>query len=197
MAVAGVILAAGASERLGEPKQLVEFGGETLLERAVRVSREAGLSPVIVVLGARAGEIVTRCDLRAAQVVRCDRWAEGMSRTLATGINAVAETNAASVVVLTSDMPFVTAEHLMALTRKRGEVRASAYAGHHGIPAHFPRRWYPDLMRLEGDAGARDLLRDAPSVELGDDALDVDTREDLQRARERFAGMKRLRKGAR
>ena len=197
VSVAGIILAGGASTRLGQPKQLVELGGERLLERAVRTARQAGLSPVIVVVGARAAEITAQCDLREAQIVRCERWAEGMSQALASGVAAVAETNAASCVVLTSDMPFVTPLHLQALTKRRGEVRASGYDGRKGIPAHFPRGTFRELQHLEGDTGARDLLQSAPSVDLGADALDIDTPEDLAAARARFATVKRLRKGAR
>ena len=197
MSVAAIVLAAGASARLGQPKQLVELGGERLLERAVRTAREAGLSPVIVGVGARAAEITAQCDLREAQIVRCERWAEGMSQALASGVAAVAETNAASCVVLTSDMPFVTPLHLQALTKRRGEVRASEYGGRKGVPAHFPRSTFPELQRLEGDAGARDLLQSALSVDLGADALDVDTPENLDAARARFGTVTRLRKGAR
>lgn len=197
VAVAAVILAAGDSRRLGEPKQLIELGGERLLERSVRTCREAGLHPVFVVLGARAAEISAQCDLRDAEVVRCERWVEGMGQAVAAGVAAVAERNAASAIVMTCDMPFVTPAHLMALGRKRTEVCASAYAGRHGVPAHFPRSAFADLMRLQGDAGARELLTKAKGVELGDDALDIDTPEDLVRARERFAGQKRRRRGAR
>ncbi len=192
-----MILAAGASTRLGQPKQLVELGGERLLERAVRIAREAGLSPVIVVVGARAAEITAQCDLREAQIVRCERWAEGMSQALAAGVAAVGETNASSCVVLSSDMPFVTPMHLQALTKRRGEVRASEYDGRKGIPAHFPRGVFAELKRLEGDTGARELLQSALSVDLGADALDVDTPGDLAAARARFGTVKRLRKGAR
>lgn len=198
MSIAAVVLAAGGSTRLGEPKQLVELGGEALLERAVRLCREAGLSPVIVVLGARAAEIVTQCDLRDAQVVRCERWAEGMSQPLVAGVAAVSETKAGSALVMTCDMPFVTPQHLTALCRKRNEVCASAYAGRRGVPAHFPRAVFGQLMRLEGDAGARELLQSAKAIALSEeDALDVDTVDDVVRARERFAQQKRLRKGAR
>lgn len=192
-----MLLAAGASTRLGQPKQLVELGGERLLERAVRTAREAGLSPVIVVVGARAAEITAQCDLRVAQVVRCERWAEGMSQAIAVGVAAVAETNAASCVVLTADMPFVTSAHLQALCRHRSEVRASAYAGRKGVPAHFPRGTFRDLLLLEGDAGARDLLQSAHAIDLDDDALDIDTPQDLAAARARFGAVKRRRKGAR
>ena len=189
MSVAAIILAAGASTRLGQPKHL--------LERAVRTAREAGLSPVVVVVGARAAEITAQCDLREAQIVRCERWTEGMSQALAAGVAAVAETNAASCVVLTSDMPFVTPLHLAALSKRRSEVRASEYAGRKGVPAHFPRSTFFDLMRLEGDTGARDLLQAAISIDLKEDALDIDTPQDLSAARARFGTVKRLRKGAR
>ena len=197
MSVAAVILAAGASTRLGQPKQLVELGGERLLERAVRTAREAGLSPVIVVVGARAAEITAQCNLREAQIVRCERWAEGMSQALAAGVAAVAETNASSCVVLTTDMPFITSLHLQSLSKRRGEVRASEYAGRKGVPAHFPRSTFSELLRLEGDTGARDLLQAAVAVDLNDNALDIDTPQDLAAARSRFGTVKRLRKGAR
>ena len=197
MSVAAVILAAGASTRLGQPKQLVELGGERLLERAVRTAREAGLSPVIVVVGARAAEITAQCNLREAQIVRCERWAEGMSQALAAGVAAVAETNASSCVVLTTDMPFITSLHLQSLSKRRGEVRASEYAGRKGVPAHFPRSTFSELLRLEGDTGARDLLQAAVAVDLNDNALDIDTPQDLAAVRSRFGTVKRLRKGAR
>ena len=197
MSVAAVILAAGESKRLGEPKQLVDLGGERLLERAVRTCREAGLHPLFVVLGARAAEIAAQCDLRDAQVVRCERWAEGMSQALVSGVAAAAEAKAASAIVMTCDMPFVTPAHLTMLSRKRAEVCASSYGDRRGVPAHFPRKVFGELMRLQGDAGARELLSKAKAVELGEDALDVDTPEDVVRARERFAGLKRLRRGAR
>lgn len=197
MAVAAVILAAGESKRLGTPKQLVELGAERLLERAVRTCREAGLSPIFIVLGARAAEVAAQCDLRDAQVVRCERWAEGMSQAIVAGVAAAEEAKASSAIVMTCDMPFVTPQHLTALSRKRGEVCASSYADRQGVPAHFPRSVFAQLARLQGDAGARELLSQAKAVDLGDDALDIDTPEDVRLARERFAGQKRLRRGAR
>jgi CTP:molybdopterin cytidylyltransferase MocA len=198
MSIAAVVLAAGASSRLGEAKQLLSVGGERLLDRAVRVAREAGLSPIIVVLGSKAAEIAASCDLRDALVVRCERWDEGMSRSLQAGIEAAAKADRVeAAVVMTADMPFVTAEHLRALARKKNTVRASRYGGRNGVPAHFPRAAFAELLRLEGDAGARKLLGDAASVELGEAALDVDTAEDLAEARRQIGVAKRLRRGAR
>jgi len=183
MHVGAVVLAAGASTRLGEPKQLLMLGGETLLERAVRVAREAGCSPVVVVLGASAASIQAVCDFGDAVVVVNDGWAEGMGSSVRTGVGALLDVDAC--VVMTCDMPAVTASHLRALMAS-GEVTASSYAGRRGVPAYFPAGAFQSLLELRGDAGAKDLLRSAHFVELVGGELDVDTTTDLARARELF-----------
>jgi CTP:molybdopterin cytidylyltransferase MocA len=184
---AAVVLAAGASTRLGEPKQLVTIAGETLLERAVRTAREAGCDPVVVVLGADAERIQIQCDLSDAVVAINDEWSEGMAASIRVGVRtlgAVAK-NAGGVVLMTCDQPAVTAAHLRALM-KTGEAMASAYAGRRGVPAYFPKTAFAQLMELRGDMGARELLREAAEVELSHGELDVDTAEDLAQARELF-----------
>jgi CTP:molybdopterin cytidylyltransferase MocA len=177
--IAAVVIAAGASTRLGEPKQLVVIAGETLLERAVRTAREAGCSPVVVVLGASAEVIRERCDLGGAVVVVNPGWEEGMASSIRIGVGAVG--GADGVVLMTCDQPAVTAEHLLALTAA-GEVMASEYAGRRGVPAYFPAASFSALTELTGDAGARELLRSAATVELVGGELDVDTAADLAAA---------------
>jgi molybdenum cofactor cytidylyltransferase len=183
MRVGAVILAAGASKRLGLPKQLLMLSGETLLERAVRVARGAECSPVIVVLGASAEVIQARCKLDDAVVMVNEDWAEGMGSSLRVGVGAVRDLDAC--VVMTCDMPAVTAGHLLALMSS-GEVTASSYLGKRGVPAYFPGETFQSLMELRGDSGAKDLLRSARAVELVGGELDVDTMEDLTRARALF-----------
>ena len=191
-----VVLAAGASRRLGEAKQLVEVGGERLLERAVRVAGEAKLGPVVVVLGALAGRVAAECDLRRAWVVVNSGWEEGMGSSVRAGVELVAgmpEVN--GVVVMTCDMPEVSAGHLRGLvdSTHRGAMNGapgetvvgSGYGGKVGVPAYFPRAVFGKLMELRGDAGARELLRGARCVELERGEVDVDTAEDLARVRER------------
>ena len=180
---AAVILAAGASTRLGEPKQLVRLGGETLLERAVRVAREAGCEPVVVVLGAEAERVLAACDLRGARVVRNEQWREGMASSVRVGVAAA--DGADGVVLMTCDQPAVTAEHLRALMVS-GAVTASAYSGRRGVPAYFPASCFAELMRLTGDAGARELLREASVIDLPGGELDVDTEADQSKAMKRF-----------
>ena len=179
-----MVLAAGASRRLGEPKQLAMIGGERLLERAVRVAQEAGCAPVIVVLGAGAEGIARVCDLRGAQVVLNGEWEEGMASALRVGIAALpAEVDAA--VVLTCDQPAVTAGHLRLLMERgaRGEMVASCYAGRRGVPAYFPAAYFAQLRRMKGDTGARGLLESVTCVELEGGEVDVDTADTLAEAR--------------
>jgi CTP:molybdopterin cytidylyltransferase MocA len=181
--VAAVILAAGASSRLGSPKQLVVWDGETLLERAVRVTREAGLSPVVVVLGASAEEIRQRCALGDALVIVNERWAEGMGSSIRAGIEALGEVE--GCMIMTCDMPMVTAGHLRMLMAS-GTMVASRYAGRLGVPAYFPEVTFPELLRLQGDAGARDLLGCAGAIELAGGEMDIDTVGDLEKAQDVF-----------
>jgi CTP:molybdopterin cytidylyltransferase MocA len=183
MHIGAVVLAAGASNRLGEPKQLLMLGGETLLERTVRVARAAGCSPVVVVLGAFAEVIQTGCQLGDAVVVVNEDWAKGMGRSVRMGVLALRDLDAC--VVMTCDMPAVTIAHLQALMAS-GEVTASSYTGKRGVPAYFPASMFQSLMASQGDAGAKDLLRSAAHVELVGGELDIDTRQDLELAWELF-----------
>jgi molybdenum cofactor cytidylyltransferase len=187
MSIAAVVLAAGASTRLGEPKQLATLGGETLLERAVRVAREAGCLPVVVMVGAEYGHVLGNSVLGDTVTVINDKWEEGMASSIRLGVRALefAAGDAEGVLLMTCDQPAVTAKHLGRLMT-RAEVKASRYAGRNGVPAFFPKKYFDRLMELEGDAGARELLADARYEELENGELDVDTVEDLKRARELF-----------
>jgi molybdenum cofactor cytidylyltransferase len=180
-AVAGLILAAGASSRLGSPKQLAMLDGETLLERSVRVARVAGCSPVVVVLGAEAERILARCRLGDAIAVVNDRWAEGMASSIRAGMAAFDAQSVRGLILMVCDQPAVTGGHLRALMHSACTM-ASRYAGRRGVPAFFPASALDGLAALEGDAGARELLQSSPGIELAGGELDVDTVEDLARA---------------
>jgi CTP:molybdopterin cytidylyltransferase MocA len=187
LSIAAVVLAAGASRRLGEPKQLVMLGGETLLERAVRVAREAECSPVVVVVGAEYVQILGNSVLGDVVTVINDEWVEGMASSIRLGVRTLefAAKAAEGVLLMACDQPAVTAKHLCRLMAST-EVKASRYAGKNGVPAFFPERYLEKLTELKGDAGARELLAEARYEELENGELDVDTVEDLKRARELF-----------
>lgn len=182
--IAAVVLAAGASTRLGEPKQLVRLGGETLLERAVRTAREAGLSPVIAVV--RDAALIEPLQTLGAQVLLNRRAYEGMSTSIHAGVRWSEGMKASGVVLMTCDQPAVTPEHLRALCDEPAGTAGSGYAGKVGIPAYFPAASFAELMSLEGDVGARELLRQARAVSFEALLLDVDTEDDLKRARELY-----------
>ena len=188
MKVAAIVLAAGASTRLGEPKQLVRIGGERLLERALRVATEAGCEPVVAVLGAHAQEIAKVCELDPAGVVINPGWSEGMASSVRAG-GAGLPCDLSGLVLMTCDQPAVTADHLRQLVAAglRGdEMVGSGYAGRSGVPAFIPYSRLTELQRLKGDQGARDLLQGALTIPLEGGELDVDRPESLAAARLRF-----------
>lgn len=178
--IAGIILAAGASRRLGEPKQLVRLSGETLLQRAVRVAAEAGCDPILVILGAASEAILAHAALPPAQVVLNPAWEEGMASSLRAGLDALPPGTEAAL-VMTCDQPAVTPEHLRRLAAEApGEPVASAYAGRRGVPAYFPSATFAELLTLSGDQGARRLLAAARALDLPGGEVDVDTPESLR-----------------
>jgi CTP:molybdopterin cytidylyltransferase MocA len=180
---AAIVLAAGASTRLGQPKQLVMLGAETLLERSIRVAKEAACSPIVVVLGSSAEFIRKECDFDGVQLVFNHEWRQGMATSIRAGLKTLHDVD--GVVLMVCDMPAVSSAHLRALAAS-GEIAASSYAGRCGVPAYLPQSIFPELLRLQGDIGARDLLRTAPSIELPGGELDVDTEGDLNIAQQRF-----------
>ena len=183
--IAAVILAAGASSRLGEAKQLVRLHGETLLDRAIACAHAAGCAPVVVVLGARAAEIAAGCRLTDAQTIVNPNWEEGMASSIRTGIETL-PAGTEGTLLLTCDQPAVTSAHLGRLLGGGADPVASRYAGRNGIPAYFPASWFARLLQLEGDRGARDLLRTAKAIVLEAGEIDVDTPAALESARRLF-----------
>lgn len=190
-----IILAAGTSSRLGQPKQLVRIGGETLLARTIRVVSEAGVSPVLVVLGANRESIESHVDLSQVHVVVNAAWQQGISASIRAGIAALQHRypDVSAALLLVCDQPKLSAEHLrnlidafeIAAYENAGEpaIAASEYAGSAGIPAIFPVNQFANLLALEGDKGAKALLHDPTCplltrhFEYGE--IDIDTPADV------------------
>lgn len=191
---AAVVLAAGASTRLGTPKQLLELDGRPLVRRAVDAAGAAGCDPVVAVLGAGAPAIEAALRGSGARCVVNTDWAQGMAGSIRCGIAALPE-EADAVVILPCDQPAVSAGllvRLRAAQRESGKpMAACAYAGTLGPPALFVRACFPALRSLQGDAGARSLLAsardDVATIDFPEGALDVDTPEDWRVARARAA----------
>jgi molybdenum cofactor cytidylyltransferase len=188
--VGAVILAAGGSSRLGQPKQLLIFRGETLVRRAVRAALEAHCAPVVVVVG-EAGDAI-RNEVRAmpAVVVENPDWRRGLGTSIRCGLRSCADSIEA-VVLLACDQPLVDSTIVAALIsahESRGKpIVASRYANTLGIPALFDRSCFEALRALPDDSGAKSLIaarpNDVASITFEDGAVDIDTPEDFERLR--------------
>ena len=182
--VAGVLLAAGAGSRLGQPKATVEVRGEPLARRGVALLRDGGAQPIVVVTGAVA------VDLPGVLVVHNPGWRRGMGSSLAAGLAMVPDSCEAAVIALV-DQPLVGPEavrRLIAAYRAGARVAVAAYDGRPRNPVLIAREHWPEVTALAvGDTGARPFLRAHPAlvtpVECGDTGSpdDVDTRADLAR----------------
>ena len=177
-----LVLAAGASRRLGEPKQLLRVDGESLVHRALRFGLATDPAQALLVLGAGAGEVRAEvADLPVTPLV-CDHWQAGLGASLAAGVKALGKDIAGALVVL-CDQPALDGAHLQALVaawrKDPAQAAASAYAGVLGVPALLPRAWFEELASGRDDRGARELLRrhaqQVSAVPAPDLAHDLDT----------------------
>ena len=187
--IAAVVLAAGSASRFGSAKQLAELDGVSLLEHAIRaVEAVPAIDRIVVVLGARADEIRAGVDFGCAEVVVCEDWATGQAASLRCGIGAVAQ-DADAVVLTLGDMPRVTPQVIARFADLAAEHGAHTRARgvFHGAPGHpvaLGSAYFDDVMALEGDVGARDVLKriGAFAVEVGHlcSGIDIDTPEALE-----------------
>jgi nicotine blue oxidoreductase len=185
--VAGILLAAGEGARLGQPKALVEVGGETLAKRGVALLRAGGTDPVLLVTGA------VPVTIPEALAVHNPDWSTGMGSSLAAGLRALEDSDVGAAVIALADQPLVGAgavRRLIGAYRDGAVVAVAGYAGKPRNPVLIGREQWPEVVQLAtGDTGARAFLRARPElvtlVECGDTGRpdDVDTPDDLARVR--------------
>jgi len=188
-----VILAAGASTRMGQPKQLLELAGRPLLLRAIDAALASPAWPVVVVLGAHAAQIRPLLARLPVLIAETPEWSEGMAASIRAGVAMLRQFSRAldGALVALCDQPAFSADviaQLVAAQRTTGHsIAAAHYNNRHGAPALFLREHFDTLTHLTGEAGARALLNDTPervaSVALPALALDLDTPADYATAR--------------
>jgi len=186
--VAGVILAAGAASRMGQPKLLLPWQGQALIRQAVITAQMAGLDPIVVVTGAAAQEMQAALNGLDVQLAHNPDWFSGQSSSVRVGIRALPEVTQAAIFLL-GDQPFVTAELLQALVSEFAKSRPTILAPFVGEkrsnPVLFGRSVFEAMCGLQGDAGARSLFGQYPPSRMPwpDERLlfDVDTPEDYQK----------------
>jgi len=176
--LAVLILAAGGSRRLGRPKQFVQLMGATLLAHSVDLAISTGAPWIGVVTGHQASRATCALRGRPVHCIRCAEWGSGLSASLRAGARRLPR-NATHVLVLTVDQWRVTPADLQRLCKAMPQrVPVGTMHGEHlGIPAIFPRRFWPALLTLTGDRGAQPLLRatKAQGVYLSRASQDLDT----------------------
>lgn len=186
-----IILAAGASTRLGRPKQLLKLNGETLLRRIARESLSSMCSPVVVVLGAeieKSREEIRDPDIYAAEN---PEWSEGMGSSIRTGLKKLLSINESvkGVVLTVCDQPFVTGRIINDLVKTYEETRAlivaSAYRETLGVPALFDGELFPELAALKDSGGAKQIINRfydrTAGISFPAGAVDIDTQEDFEK----------------
>jgi molybdenum cofactor cytidylyltransferase len=180
--ITGLVLAAGGSRRLGRPKQLLPYGGTTLLGHVVTTARACAFDQLVVAIGGAADEVRDAVDLSGAEVVVNDAYGEGCSSSIAAALEIV---RGDVLVLMLGDQPGVRPESVAALLAGRGEAPLAVclYEDGRGHPIAFARSVFGDLANLRGDKGVWKLLDRGDPVEVaipGPIPLDVDTEEDYE-----------------
>lgn len=182
-----IILAAGNSDRLGKPKQLLEYEGKSLLHHTIQTALGA-VARVVVVLGAKAHLVLPELKTSPVQVVYNTDWEEGMASSIGCGLNALLTIAPATeqVLFMVCDQPYVTADLLLELRRQHAitgkPIVACSYGNTTGIPALFHKSLFAELMTLTGDTGAKKLIRryaeQMVAIPFPKGAIDIDTSAD-------------------
>jgi len=189
--LAGLVLAAGGSARLGRPKQLVIWRDKPLIIHAINDALAVCGAGVTVVTGAQAEAVeravTTATAGNAVSIVRNAGWEQGMSTSLRSGMQAIATSDARAVLILLCDQPLISSLDIERLVEVWADLpdrpAATQYNNVCGVPAIFPAAMFSQLSQLDGDQGARSLLTNLSSdrsVQVENIELDIDTPEDLQ-----------------
>ena len=161
-AVALLLLAAGASTRMGRPKQLLPYRGRTLLRHAAETAVAAGCAPIVLVTGALHDELLAEIVGLPILAVHNPDWETGMASSIRAGLAAVAAAAPRAVLVMLTDQPLVTPELLRQLIVQQhatqAPIVAAAYGETLGVPAIFDKSLLPELLKLQGAQGAGRLI---------------------------------------
>lgn len=192
-----MILAAGSSSRLGRPKQLVEFQNKTLLQHVIDTVAPFNFTSAVLILGAHADQIREATNLHDVTVLDNENWSEGIASSIRLGVSESIKLNESiqSILFLLSDQPFVTTELMDELiemhTNGNQRITACRYKGNVGVPAIFDKAFFPQLLDLTGDIGAKRIIlqnsQDVDMVAFRKGYFDVDTAEDYEQLQDNIS----------
>lgn len=192
MTIGTIILAAGESSRLGQPKQLLEKNGQPLIRHMAQLAHDLNAGPVVVVVGANAEPITEALHDIQVRVVTNPDWKSGMASSLKIGVETLERALPDAILVLLTDQPYVSralVEQLIeTATSTHKAIVASEYGDTLGVPVLFRPEFYDALKSLEGDTGARKLVQkhpdDVAGVPFEQGNIDLDTPEDVAKWQE-------------
>lgn len=184
-----LILAAGASTRLGQPKQLLSYQGKPLIRQMAEVAIASNCQQVGVVLGAYALAIEPHLSNLNLHIFYNENWSRGMASSIECGLREMLTISLEldAIVLMVCDQPFVSSDLINKLIAGYRDLNypivASEYAGILGVPALFHKTFFPELLTLQGDVGAKSIIRKHHSCSLGipfaQGAIDLDTPQHL------------------
>lgn len=192
--IGSVILAAGSSSRLGRPKQLLQYQNKTLLQHIIDMVTPFNFTSSVVVLGAHADQIRDATNFKNVTAIDNKDWSEGIASSIRLGMKESIKLNPLldSILFLLSDQPYVSTELIQELLNKhkngnRG-ITACSYKQSVGVPAIFGKQFFPQLMELTGDVGAKKIImqnsEDVNKVAFRKGYFDIDTTEDYEQLQE-------------
>ena len=185
-----IILAAGNSTRFGSIKQLLHFNGKTLLQHTIDEAVDAGAEPVLVITGDNADRISDSIEKNKVEIVFNKDWKKGMASGIVAGVSRTITLNSDidKIIIAVCDQPFITSELFKQLFRTQSKsekgIVACAYADTIGTPVLFTQKYFEHLLNLQGDEGAKKLLKiynqDVATVDFPKGYIDIDTEADYQ-----------------
>jgi molybdenum cofactor cytidylyltransferase len=185
-----IVLAAGASTRMGQPKQLLLHRGRTLLRNAVEIGLASVCRPVVVVLGAHAELMNDELKTLPVLMVENPDWEKGMSSSIRIGVETLLTTSVEldGVVIMLCDQPLVTAGVVNELVethyKTEKKIVVSAYGQVRGVPVFFSSRLFAEIAELRAYEGARQIVKNHPNdvatVYFPEAAVDIDTPQDYE-----------------
>ncbi|MEM7713509.1 MAG: nucleotidyltransferase family protein [Cyanobacteria bacterium P01_A01_bin.68] len=186
-----IILAAGKASRMGKPKQLLTYQGSSLISNAVKTGVNSTCKPVIVVLGSYSEQIKPEIDKLPVQIIENLDWETGMSSSIRVGINLINQSNPNldAVIIALADQPLISEAVFNQLIEKyqdtNNKIIAAAYDDIVGVPALFDKTFFSELMNIEGDRGAKALMRkyknEVLTIPIPEAAIDIDTQDDYEK----------------
>jgi molybdenum cofactor cytidylyltransferase len=193
-----LIIAAGESKRLGQPKQLLMLDGQSLINRLIEKVKQAGDFPITLVLGANADQIQQQLNHSNLHIVLNTDWQEGMASSIRVGLAQMVQeqTNSTQkniqidgIMILVCDQPFINPTHIQSLLQIQQQTKqpiaACYYAQVLGTPALFHASIFHDLMALEGDTGAKKIINareeEVAKLHFEKGIIDIDTIEDYHK----------------